>query len=160
MAFDPRYHDRVVAIAIADGHLLAIRRVHPRHGEFYSFPGGGMKDGEDPTTALQRELKEETGLDATIGREVFVGTIPQGNVQQYFLVIVPYVSVSLPDDAEERDPERVKIRGTYEPCWVSINDVATLNLQPASIAQRVLECISRGFPEHAVDMGALYPNPQ
>lgn len=157
MAFDPRYHDRVVAIACADGHLLVIRRVHPRYGEFYSFPGGGARSDEDPETALKRELKEETGLDAVIGRAVFSGTIPQGNVQRYYLVTAPFVPVSLPRDAEERDSERTRIRGTYEPQWVAIDEIEKIPLQPDIVKQRIIHALRTDFPPTVVDLGPLYP---
>ena len=36
------------------------------------MPGGGMEWGEDPRETAERELEEETGLHATIGRIVGV----------------------------------------------------------------------------------------
>ncbi|MBI4523842.1 MAG: (deoxy)nucleoside triphosphate pyrophosphohydrolase [Deltaproteobacteria bacterium] len=37
----------------------------------WGFPGGKLESGEDYWAALQRELKEELGIDAQSGREIF-----------------------------------------------------------------------------------------
>ncbi|MFH0829075.1 MAG: NUDIX domain-containing protein [Candidatus Kerfeldbacteria bacterium] len=153
---EQRYRDRAGCIAIADSHLLVIRRVHPRYGEYYVFPGGGMHEGEQPVDTIYRELYEETGLHVTVGREVMFGSTPQGKIQHYFLVETPKVPVTLPAQAEENEPERRKERGTYEPMWVPLDTVPTLKLQPNVIKEKVLECVSGSFPDHPVDVGDLY----
>lgn len=39
---------------------------------FWEMPGGGTDTGEHPARALQRELKEEVGLDVEIGKPLAV----------------------------------------------------------------------------------------
>ncbi len=63
---------RVTAAIIRDGGrvLVCQRR---RGGAFalkWEFPGGKMEDGEDPRACLARELREELGIEASIGPEV------------------------------------------------------------------------------------------
>lgn len=48
-----------------DRFLLVQRRRPPFQG-FWSLPGGGMELGETVEEALQREVREETGLEVTI----------------------------------------------------------------------------------------------
>ncbi|WP_441248287.1 NUDIX hydrolase [Kitasatospora sp. McL0602] len=53
---------RVCAVLLHDGQVCLIRRQRPA-GPQLSLPGGLVDDGEDPPTALRRELLEELGLD-------------------------------------------------------------------------------------------------
>lgn len=46
-----------------DNNILLAR--HPERG--WEIPGGYVKSGEDLITALKREIKEETGVDVSVG---------------------------------------------------------------------------------------------
>ncbi len=57
----------VIALVIADGAVLLVRRaVDPGRG-LWSLPGGYMDAGEMPAEALQREVDEEVGLAIDVG---------------------------------------------------------------------------------------------
>jgi mutator protein MutT len=64
---------RVVAAIIEQrGRLLICqRRSGAVFGLKWEFPGGKIRRGETPRAALARELREELGVAARIGREVF-----------------------------------------------------------------------------------------
>ena len=68
---------RVAAYALCrddDGRILLTRFVeegNPRSG-WWTMPGGGMEWGEQSSETAARELWEETGLTADIGRVVSV----------------------------------------------------------------------------------------
>ncbi len=62
----------VAALFEKDGCLLICQR--RRRDSFalkWEFPGGKIQPGESPIEALVRELGEELGVKATVGREVF-----------------------------------------------------------------------------------------
>ncbi len=52
-----------VSVVITDraGNILLVR--HSYGHDVWSLPGGGLKSGEDPTKAAQREALEEVGIE-------------------------------------------------------------------------------------------------
>ncbi len=52
-------------VADADGRVLVVRHIY--RDPPWGFPGGLVERREQPDAALARELREELGLDATIG---------------------------------------------------------------------------------------------
>jgi 8-oxo-dGTP diphosphatase len=62
----------VAAVIAREGRVLACQR--SREGRFalkWEFPGGKVQPGETPAAALERELMEELGVRAQIGREIY-----------------------------------------------------------------------------------------
>lgn len=63
----------VRAIIYKNGKLLAVRH---KHGDiispYYAVPGGGLDPHESLVDGLVRELREETGVTAVIGRLLFI----------------------------------------------------------------------------------------
>lgn len=60
------------AFAIIFDNAGCVLLCHRRDMDLWTLPGGGMESGELPTDAVIREVKEETGLDVTIGRLIGV----------------------------------------------------------------------------------------
>jgi 8-oxo-dGTP diphosphatase len=51
--------------------LICQRRRSDPYGLQWEFPGGKVKDSEGLESSLRRELREELGIDAAIGEEVY-----------------------------------------------------------------------------------------
>jgi 8-oxo-dGTP diphosphatase len=62
---------------VEPGHVLAYRRTPgTRHGGLWEFPGGKVEDGESDRKALARELYEELGVRARVGKRLWAGQSP------------------------------------------------------------------------------------
>jgi 8-oxo-dGTP diphosphatase len=56
-------------LIIEQRRILVTQRVKDSsHGLLWEFPGGKVKEGEDPRVALRRELKEELDVEVEIGK--------------------------------------------------------------------------------------------
>ena len=54
-----------------DRILICQRHHADAYGLQWEFPGGKVKPGEDLRVSLRRELREELGIEAEIGEEVY-----------------------------------------------------------------------------------------
>ncbi len=58
----------VAAVIIEHGRVLVTQRPEGSHlAGMWEFPGGKVEPDEDPRAALQRELREELGIDTSVG---------------------------------------------------------------------------------------------
>lgn len=80
----PNVRVRVGVVLPRHDHLLLIRH---RKGEqtYWLLPGGGLEFGEPIEACAEREVKEETGLDVTIIRPLFVSEAIAPNGERHML---------------------------------------------------------------------------
>lgn len=83
----PRQTARAI-VRNADG-LYAVMYAGKFH--LYSLPGGGMEDGEDPISALRREIYEETGCSCDHIEEL--GIVLENRAHQDFTSMSYYYIV-------------------------------------------------------------------
>jgi 8-oxo-dGTP diphosphatase len=76
----------VGAVLIEGGRVLAARRTRPAElAGRWEFPGGKTEDGEDPRTALVREIREELSASIEVTAEVVGAGSPWPISEAYVL---------------------------------------------------------------------------
>jgi 8-oxo-dGTP diphosphatase len=78
----------IAAVIERDGRWLVTRRLQGTHlAGYWEFPGGKCDPHETHAECLQRELREELGVEAVIGEPIIVTehTYPERTVRLHFL---------------------------------------------------------------------------
>lgn len=139
--------NRAAALVLHNNSLLVLFRKNTR--EYYTFPGGGVDEGESNEQAVIREIKEETSLDVAVERQVYELHYDTGDIHYYFLC--RYISGDprvQPGTNEYLANERGE--NMYTPQWMPIEEVPNILLYPLEVRDRLVEDIKRGFSNDVV----------
>jgi len=116
------------------------------HTGSWSLPGGGLRHGESPRPALEREVQEECGVACTVGEllavhdEAFSGTAPSGRYEDFHAVLLIFAATVDPD----AEPRVVEVGGTTEAAaWVPVADVRARRLPVLDAVLHALEAAGR-----------------
>ena len=91
----------------AEGRLLLIKRGHAPGAGLWSLPGGRIEPGETDAEALEREMREETGLLVEAGALIGAVRRPAGNgrvfdIRDYAATVIGGTLQAGDDAAEAR----------------------------------------------------------
>ena len=140
---------RTAAVAL-NGDLVLLQRIGD--AKFWCLPGGRMEIGETAEAGLKRELREETGLDADVGRLLWVienfyrhGSVSLHEIGLYFLVRFDPTSPAYKQEwtGQEEDGTELTFR------WWPVADLVRVNLLP-EMMRRALREIPNAPEYHVV----------
>jgi 8-oxo-dGTP diphosphatase len=129
----------VAGIIMRDSRILICQR--KRGGSFplkWEFPGGKVEPGEDLRAALVRELAEELGIRATIGREIWRTTYQYPGKPEPILVVFNLADAGT--QIPKMDPESFE-----QIAWVAPSELNAYDFLPAN-AELIAKLVSGALP--------------
>jgi len=137
---------RSAIILIEDNKLALIER-HRAEKHYFSFPGGGVDEGESPQEAAMREAEEELGIQVEIKQKA-AEVIFNGSPQHYFLA--QKLGGEFGTGTGEEYGEFNPTHGTYHPIWMPLADVPNNNVLPRELAELVVRSAKEGWSAEPV----------
>jgi len=126
---DQRIEFLVRGVVLRDGAVLVCRNI--KHGYVY-LPGGHIEFGESAATALEREMREETGRACTVGRLIGAHeeSFEQNGRRRHELNVVFHVEHL--EGTEDGGPvESVERHIAFD--WLDLGGVISADLRPTSV---------------------------
>lgn len=138
---------RAVALLIQNDSIAVMERYRGgRH--YFTFPGGGVDEGEPVEQAVVREIEEELGIQIRVTRQVATVWF-NGNRQEYFLVEQTSGTFGT-GTGDEFTAGYDETHGTYHPMWMPIRELLANPVLPEEIALMVVKFHQNGWPREVV----------
>ena len=125
---------RAVAIAVVRkaNKVLAVACYDPvKNEKFYRLPGGGIEFGETAAEALQREIKEEIGVEISVGKKlgVYENIFTFGNQKGHEVMILH--EATLPPEYMQKDKIPMLEEEFEGRCYEFVEITADKRIYPA-----------------------------
>ncbi|TMD23131.1 MAG: NUDIX hydrolase [Chloroflexi bacterium] len=128
---------RVAAIVVQQGRILLVEH-RKRAQRYWVLPGGRLQGNETLDAALRRELSEELGLDARVGRLVILCETLAPDRHIVNLIYQAEIGEKTEPRLDRSDP----VLAGWQ--WVSVDQLPRLDFRPP-IADAVREVIAEKF---------------
>lgn len=139
---------RVAAIIpMKDGFALMHRKnVKKRrdYQEYYTFPGGGLEEGETLEEGCMREIKEEFGIDVKVVKKLYEMESEKFHQKEIFY-LCEYVGgeFGTGDGPEFNNDPKYIDSGEFLPEIIKREEIENLLLLPTEIKEKMMEDIKK-----------------
>ena len=132
------------AAILIQNNALALMERHRGDRHYFSFPGGGVDEGETPEQAVIREAHEELGIEAKVIR--LAAELWFNGDQQFFFLVEQTGGTFGTGAGEEFASGLDPARGTYDPAWMPLDQVTVQNVLPKPVAALVAKSHPDAWP--------------
>jgi 8-oxo-dGTP diphosphatase len=138
---------------IIEGDKMLVMHRNKYGSEYYTLVGGLVGDSETLEEGLVREVREETGLEVTSARLVFIEEHPAPYNEQYIFLceVAPHGSVAIQEASEEGFMNRLDMN-IHTPVWVETRSFARLQFRSPQLYHAIINSLKKGFPAEPVKL--------
>ncbi len=113
--------------------------------DYYTFPGGGLEEGETLEEGVIREIKEEFGIDIKVTKKLYELNSEKFNQKEYFF-LCEYIDGKFGTGTgpEFSNNPKYKDSGKYIPEIIKREEIKNILLLPREIADKFLIDIEEG----------------
>ena len=140
---------RVAGIVPIEGGFAFMHRVdvikRKDFQEYYTFPGGGLEEGETLEEGTIREIKEEFGINVKVIKKLYEMDSEKFNQKEYFF-LCEYIDSKFGTGTgpEFSNDPKYKDSGKYLPEIILKNQVKEILLLPEEIRNEFIKDIENG----------------
>lgn len=143
-------------VIIEDEKVLVVCMHRENAKDIFVFPGGGVNDKEGVFQAAIREAKEETNLDVSIKRIIYLKELHTDS--DYSLEVIFLAGTKGGALAKGFDPEEKGKNVLKEVKFVELKDFENLNFHPKQLRTKLYKDYKNGFKNSAEYLGIFeYP---
>ena len=140
---------RVAALMCLDGRIVCVRH-RAGSSAYHLLPGGGVSYRETIKDALEREVREETGLEIALGEPLFINDTIDPNGTRHVVNLTFAAEITGGQITSRPADRRVEGVDLIEP-----DDLLSLDLRPP-LGPYILDVLQNSRTPKPAYLGALF----